>query len=112
MSVIKITDSAAAQIKVLLEKSEPRAEALLVSVVGGGCSGYKYKIEYLDKLENKPEFAEEVTKDGITVVIDPMAEVYIVGTTMDYVETLSSSGFEFKNPNQTAGCGCGKSFSV
>lgn len=110
--MIEITESAASHIKTLLEKEEPKPEALLVSVVGGGCSGYKYKIEYLDKVENKPPFAEVIEKNGATVVIDPTAEIYIVGTTMDYVETLTSSGFEFNNPNQTAGCGCGKSFSV
>ena len=69
-------------------------------------------MQYLDHLKDKPKFADQVTQNGVTVVIDPKAALYIVGSVMDYKESSTHSGFDFANPNETGRCGCGESFSV
>ena len=68
-----------------------------------------YKVEYAD--DKRPQ--EEVVKqDGITIFIDPLAMMFIFGSTLDYVEDKLQSGFVFENPNEKSRCGCGESFSV
>jgi iron-sulfur cluster assembly protein len=111
-ALMNITENAAKRIKYLLEQKQPNAYALLVSVKSGGCSGLKYDIEYVDTVENAPAKAAKIDDHGITVYIDPLAVMYLLGSTMDYKETLTSSGFEFENPNKKTSCGCGESFSV
>jgi iron-sulfur cluster assembly protein len=111
-AIINITSEAAKRIKYLLQQKEPNAEALLISVKSGGCSGFKYDIRYVDLISSPPEKAAKIEEHGVVVYIDPLAVMYLIGSTMDYKETLTSSGFEFVNPNQTSKCGCGESFSV
>jgi iron-sulfur cluster assembly accessory protein len=103
-----ITDSAAKRILELaaIEGGTPRFR---VSVLGGGCSGFQY--EY--KMDNHIEKTDLVFKQGeAEVVIDDISLGFIEGSVLDYVETLGSSSFEIKNPNASARCGCGNSFSV
>lgn len=109
---LTITPAAATRIHALLAQRDPRPEALIVSITTKGCSGLSYDLQYLDKLEDMPKFADVVTQHGVTVVIDPKAALYIVGSIMDYREDAVKSGFDFTNPNETARCGCGESFSV
>lgn len=109
---IQITAAAAARIKHLLAQRTPQPEALLVSVTSKGCSGHSYDIQYLDKLADAPKFADIIREKDVTVVIDPKASLFIIGATLDYIETPLKSGFDFHNPNETARCGCGESFSV
>ena len=111
-AMLTITPAAAARIKHLLGQKSPRPEAVIVSTKTKGCSGLSYDLQYLDHLADKPKFADEVTQEGVTVVIDPKAALYIVGSTMDYKEGPTHSGFDFANPNETGRCGCGESFSV
>src|SRR6201995_393635 len=111
-AMLTITPAAAARIRHLLDQKSPRPEAVLVSVKTKGCSGLSYDLQYLDKLADKPKFADEVTQDGVTVVIDPKATLFIVGSVMDYKESPTHSGFDFANPNEVGRCGCGESFSV
>jgi iron-sulfur cluster assembly protein len=80
-----------------------------VKVKQGGCSGWSYAIEYADTQE---KFDEVIECDGVRVLIDPKAMMYIIGSEMDYSSDTFKSGFVFRNPNETSKCGCGKSFSV
>lgn len=111
-AVLTITLAAAERIRHLLGQKQPVPEAVMVSLKTKGCSGMSYDLQYLDKLADKPKYADMVTQHGITVVVDPKATLFIVGFTMDYQETPTRSGFDFVNPNETGRCGCGESFSV
>jgi iron-sulfur cluster assembly protein len=111
-AMLSITPAAADRIRHLLAQKSPKPEAVLISVKTKGCSGLSYDMQYLDKLADKPKFADEVTQNGVTVVIDPKASLFIVGSVMDYKESPAHSGFDFANPNETGRCGCGESFSV
>ena len=111
-AALTITPAAAARIQTLLAQRQPRPEALIVSITTKGCSGLSYDLQYLDKLADTPKVADIVTQHDVTVVIDPKAALYIVGSVMDYREDAMKSGFDFANPNEVARCGCGESFSV
>ncbi|MDP7539591.1 MAG: iron-sulfur cluster assembly accessory protein, partial [Alphaproteobacteria bacterium] len=80
-----------------------------VGVRNAGCSGLAYTLEYADSIEN---FEEVVVDKGVTVIIDPKAVMFLIGSEMDYVEETLSSGFTFNNPNEKGKCGCGESFHV
>ena len=80
-----------------------------VGVTTTGCSGHMYQVEYAE--EQRP-MEDVVEQDGVRVFIDPLALMFIFGSTMDYVESKINSGFVFDNPNVTGQCGCGESFSV
>jgi iron-sulfur cluster assembly protein len=111
-ALLSITPAAAERIRTLLGQKSPTPEALMVSVTSKGCSGLSYDLGYLDTLADKPKYADVVTEHGVTVVIDPKATLYIVGSVMDYKESALRSGFDFINPNETGRCGCGESFTV
>lgn len=111
-AMLSITPAAAARIRYLLGQKEPKPEAVIVSVRTKGCSGLSYDLQYLDRLKDQPKFADVVTQQGVTVVVDPGAALFIVGSVMDYKESPTHSGFDFANPNETGRCGCGESFSV
>jgi iron-sulfur cluster assembly protein len=104
-----VTDAAAARIQALLEKRGKPSVGIRVGVRSRGCSGLTYTLEYADE---KGKFDEIVQDKGITVLIDPKATMFIIGTEMDYVEDKLQSGFTFRNPNEKGRCGCGESFHV
>jgi len=106
---IKITDAAAARVQALLAKRGKPSAGIRIGVRTKGCSGLSYTIEYADE---KTKFDEVVEDKGVTVLIDPKATLFILGTEMDYVEDKLQSGFVFKNPNEKGRCGCGESFHV
>ncbi|MFV9875844.1 MAG: HesB/IscA family protein [Rickettsiales endosymbiont of Dermacentor nuttalli] len=108
-AVISITDNAATQIKILLAKREKPSLGIRVKVKAGGCSGLAYDIEYVDDAEL---FEEKIEEKGVNVYVDPKAVIYLLGTTMDYIEEKLKSGFVFINPNEKGRCGCGESFHV
>ena len=111
-SILTLTPAAAERIRHLLAQKQPEPEAVMVSVTSKGCSGLSYDLHYLDHLADAPPFADRVTEHGVTVVVDPKATLYIVGSVMDYRESPTHSGFDFTNPNETGRCGCGESFTV
>ena len=111
-AVLTLTPAAADRIRFLLAQKQPQPEAVMVSVTSKGCSGLSYDLQYLDQLAAAPKFADRVTEHGVTVVVDPKATLYIVGSIMDYKESPAHSGFDFTNPNETGRCGCGESFTV
>ena len=111
-ALLTLTERAAARIRHLLGQKTPQPAALMVSVTSKGCSGLSYDLQYLDRLADKPKYADEVNQHGVTIVIDPKATLYIAGSVMDYQESPTRSGFDFTNPNETGRCGCGESFTV
>lgn len=104
-----ITDSAAGRISYLMSDEEDKNLNLRISVLGGGCSGFQYKYEF-DPKKNEDDLSFK--KNDIQVVIDNTSIEFLNNCTLDYVETLGAAAFEIKNPNATANCGCGNSFSV
>ena len=104
-----VTEAAAQRIQQLLEKRGKPSVGIRVGVRSRGCSGLTYTLEYADE---KGKFDEVVQANGVTVLIDPKATMFIIGTEMDYVEDKLQSGFTFRNPNEKGRCGCGESFHV
>ena len=109
---LKITDSAFAQIQELLNARAEPCEGIKVSVRTRGCSGMSYTIEYAIKDKNISKFDDVVTRDGISVFIDPKVSMFLIGSEMIFKTDDLNSGFDFVNPNEKGRCGCGESFKV
>lgn len=107
-SPVTVSEKAAQRIAEIL-KSEPAGTMLRVSVEGGGCSGFQYKF---DMERAKADDDLVITRDAATVLIDPISVRYLQGSEIDFVDDLIGASFKVKNPNATASCGCGTSFSV
>ncbi|WP_422007412.1 iron-sulfur cluster insertion protein ErpA [Pyruvatibacter mobilis] len=103
-----VTESAARQIAKILS-AEPDGTMLRVSVEGGGCSGFQYNFT-LDDTRTDDDLVIE--RDGATVLVDTMSLMYMGGSELDFVDDLIGQSFQVKNPNATASCGCGTSFSI
>lgn len=109
--MVAVTTGAAAEVKKFMEMEgvDPAKGGLRVSVQPGGCSGFKYGL----LIEDEP--AEDdlvIGQEGWRVLVDPFSAQYLNGVTIDYVTSMQGSGFTFKNPNATGGCGCGSSFTA
>jgi len=85
------------------------AHALRVSVVGGGCSGFSYQLDFDEHVREEDRVLEY---DGVRVLVDPTSAEYLAGTEIDFVSSLHGGGFRFSNPKATHTCGCGSSFAV
>jgi iron-sulfur cluster assembly accessory protein len=107
-NTITLSESAARRITQIVG-SEVGKEALRISVEGGGCSGFSYKFDLAQGVENDDIVIE---RDGATVLIDSMSVVYMEGSEIDFVDNLLGQSFQIKNPNAVASCGCGTSFSI
>ena len=108
---ITLTEKALEQVRSFIEQEEvpPETAGLRVSVMPGGCSGFKYGLN----IEERPLDDDIVVEqDGLRVFVDAFSGQYLQGTEIDYVSTMQASGFTFSNPNATGGCGCGESFSA
>ncbi len=104
-----LTDSAAARIAHIL-MDEPAGSYFRIGVDGGGCSGFQYRFDLTTApIEATDTFIEH---GNAKAVVDDVSLGFLKGSVLDYVEDLGSAGFEVKNPNATAKCGCGNSFSV
>ncbi len=108
-AAIKLTDTAINRVKALMERSDRPVLGLRVGVTTTGCSGHMYQVEYA---EDERPLEEVIEQDGVKIYVDPLAMMFIFGSTMDYVEGKMQSGFVFENPNETSRCGCGESFAV
>lgn len=109
-SSVPVTLSARAAKKIVhILSSEDKGVMLRVAVQGGGCSGFQYGFT-LDDLKNDDDLVLE--KDGATVLIDSVSVDYLAGSEIDYVDDLIGAAFKINNPNATASCGCGTSFSI
>ncbi|MBL4692583.1 MAG: iron-sulfur cluster assembly accessory protein [Magnetovibrio sp.] len=106
---INMTTAAVQHVKALLDSRGKPSAGIRIGVRTKGCSGLSYTLEFADEVNG---FDETMDVDGITILIDPKATMFIIGTEMDYVEDTLESGFVFKNPNEKGRCGCGESFHV
>ncbi|MBM3567915.1 MAG: iron-sulfur cluster insertion protein ErpA [Alphaproteobacteria bacterium] len=107
-AAFEVTDKAARRIVEVL-KTEGPGMMLRIAVSGGGCSGFQYNFTF-DNARQEDDLAVE--KSGATVLIDATSLEYVKGARLDFVEEMVGSSFQIKNPNATASCGCGSSFSV
>ncbi len=106
---LEITSTAVSKVKEILAKQNPQPTGLRVSVVGGGCSGFSYQMNF----ESESNGIDKVFDfEGLKVFVDQASLMYLKGTKIDYLETLEGAGFKFENPNVKSTCGCGSSFSV
>ncbi|MBS0560140.1 MAG: iron-sulfur cluster assembly accessory protein [Proteobacteria bacterium] len=106
--LMRLTDAAAVRLRALYEKGE-QGKLLRIGVKTKGCSGLSYDMTWTDA----PAPSDEVVKDqGLTVLVDRKASLFLIGTVMDYEVKNLTSGFTFTNPNEKGRCGCGESFHV
>ncbi len=109
--MINLTDNAVSEIKRIKVSDPTNTNAhLRVQVVGGGCSGMSYKLEF----ESTPvaDHDQKFEKDGVMLVVDKKSLLYLSGTELDFSGGLNGKGFVFNNPNAKRTCGCGSSFSA
>ena len=106
---ITLTANAVVKVKEIMAQQNPVPAGLRVGVVGGGCSGFSYSMQF----ENSAGMMDKVFDfDNLKVYVDATSVMYLNGCIVDYVETLEGAGFKFENPNVKSTCGCGSSFSV
>jgi len=105
---VAVTERAARRIAKILS-AEAAGTMLRVSVEGGGCSGFQYKYDLVTEREGDDLVIE---KDAATVLIDPVSLQFLEGSEIDFVDDLMGQSFQVKNPQATASCGCGTSFSI
>ena len=107
--IVTVTEKAFEQIKTIFTQENPGLDkGLRLAVVGGGCSGLQYKIEF-SEMKDKDNI---IDRDGIRIVVDPKSSIYLKGVVLDFKDGLNGKGFVFENPNASNTCGCGESFSV
>jgi iron-sulfur cluster insertion protein len=108
--MITVTTLAVTKIKEISEAEGFGHTKFRIKVIGGGCSGFQYDMEFLASPEAINELDEVVEQDGVTVVVDPVSFQYLSNVNIDYVEGLIGTGFKFNNPDAKGSCGCQKSF--
>ena len=107
--VMKVTPAAAERVKALIESRGKPTAGIRIGVRSKGCSGLSYTLEFADAAQAMDEVVET---EGVKLLIDPKAALFLIGTEMDYAEEKLKSGFVFTNPNEKGRCGCGESFHV
>ncbi|TFF27606.1 Fe-S cluster assembly scaffold SufA [Jiella endophytica] len=108
-AVMSLTSTAAERIKSILAASDAAAHGIRVGIKKGGCAGMEYTVDLADQPGQNEDVIE---RDGAKVFVAPEAVLFLLGTEMDYEETVLRSGFVFRNPNQTSACGCGESVEL
>ena len=108
--MIQVTDAAANRLEALLDdEGKLVTHGLRMKVVGGGCSGLRYELSFDDELK---EIDTEIEVGTVRIIVDEKSALYLVGTTLDFVDSLQESGFKINNPNASNTCGCGDSFAA
>jgi len=107
--VMTVTPAAAERVKALIDKRDKPTVGIRIGVRSKGCSGMSYTLEYAEKQEPMDEVVET---EGVKLLIDPKASLFLIGTVMDFEEDKLKAGFVFRNPNEKGRCGCGESFHV
>lgn len=107
--MVTITEAAAAKIKDLLGEQGNEGRGLRLGVMGGGCSGFQYKLDFEESAGDLDHVFEIA---GVKVFIDMKSGLYLSGMTLDYHDGLMGAGFKIENPNARTTCGCGESFSA
>ena len=105
--VVTLTQNAASKVKEYMASENKKGHALRVLVVPGGCAGYQYGLDFDDKQSKDDVVVEQY---GVKLVVDKKSAGHLVGTTIDFVDSLHGSGFKISNPNAQSTCGCGNSF--
>jgi iron-sulfur cluster assembly accessory protein len=106
---ISLTPNAIAKVRGIMAQQNPVPAGLRVGVVGGGCSGFSYSLQF----DTSAGMMDKVfDMDGLKVFVDATSIMYLNGCRVDYVETLEGAGFKFENPNVKSTCGCGSSFNI
>lgn len=107
--LIKLSENAGNKVSTLLGKQGRPEGVLRVAVIGGGCSGLQYKMDLQDRPQHRDILIESA---GVKVVVDPKSALYVTGSELDYVDSLTEGGFKVHNPNAATSCSCGESFSA
>lgn len=107
--VVNLTEAAAERIGEIMAGSDKPVHGVRVGVKNAGCAGMAYTMDYVD---GPVAGDDHVNEHGVDVYIEPKATLFLLGTVMDFEEDILSSGFTFKNPNQTGACGCGESVQL
>ena len=107
--VVTLTDRAAERVKEIMARADNAYMGLRVGVKNGGCAGQEYLLEYADAANPLDEVVED---KGVTILIDPKAVLFLIGTEIDYETTRLAAKFVFRNPNETDACGCGESVTI
>ncbi len=108
-AVVSLTEAAAEQVKAIMARADKSYVGLRVGVKQGGCAGQEYVLSYAEEIG---PIDEVITDKGVTILIEPKAVLYLVGTVIDYETTKLASKFVFNNPNETDACGCGESVTI
>jgi iron-sulfur cluster assembly accessory protein len=95
-------------VKEAIEQENLQGHGIRIGVVGGGCSGFQYSMDFESAAKDGDVVLEQ---SGVKLFVDPMSSMYLQGVTIDYVQGLQGAGFKFTNPNAKNTCGCGSSFS-
>jgi len=107
--IMSLTDAAAERINEIIEDSDKPVIGVRVGVKNAGCAGMAYTLDYV----TEPVAGDDHVSDkGVEVYIEPKATMFLLGTVMDFEQSKMTSGFTFKNPNQTGECGCGESVQL
>ena len=106
---VRLTEAAAARRRQIMTDADGKYLGVRVGVTNGGCAGMSYTMNYAETTSPLDEVVED---QGIKIFIEPKAILFLIGTEMDFETTKLGARFVFKNPNQTAACGCGESVSI
>jgi iron-sulfur cluster assembly protein len=107
--VVSLTEAAAARVREIMAKAEQPYAGLRVGVKNGGCAGQEYVLEYADKVGPLDEVIED---KGVTILVEPKAVLFLIGSEIDYEASKLAAKFVFRNPNETDACGCGESVTI
>ncbi|MBL8773410.1 MAG: iron-sulfur cluster assembly accessory protein [Phenylobacterium sp.] len=107
--VVTLTDAAAERVREIMAKAEKPYAGLRVGVKNGGCAGQEYVLEYAEAADPLDEVVED---KGVTILVEPKAVLFLLGTVIDYEVSRLSAKFVFRNPNETDACGCGESVTI
>jgi len=107
--VVTLSDAAADRVREIMGRAAKPYAGLRVGVKNGGCAGQEYVLEYADAANPLDEVVED---KGVTILVEPKAVLFLVGTVIDYEVSKLSAKFIFRNPNETDACGCGESVTI
>lgn len=107
--VVSLTEAAADRVRDIMARADKPYAGLRVGVKNGGCAGQEYVLEYAEAADPMDEVVQD---KGVTILVEPKAVLFLIGTVVDYETTALSSKFVFRNPNETDACGCGESVTI
>ena len=107
--VVTLTDRAAERVREIMARAEKPYAGLRVGVKNGGCAGQEYVLDYAEAADPLDEVVED---KGVTILVEPKAVLFLIGTEIDYEVSKLSAKFVFRNPNETDACGCGESVTI